>query len=340
VSLLYVSSYSSEVIPYSAEVIETKIEEKSAVQENDVPTQKSTTLFFVGDIMLGRDVENRMIENGSQYPFVHTEMLLKNPDLTIGNFEGIVPTLHKQTPSMGFQFSIRKEYLTTLRDVGFDVLSLANNHSGDYGREALLHTRNICRELLIVCAGSPNTLDEHSITTHIVNNEVITTLYLHSLWSAPSSASLDLLFAQIPKESTLLIAYIHWGDEYVLEHNTMQKKMAQSLIDRGVDVVIGHHPHVVQDVGLYKGRPIFYSLGNFIFDQYFSQHVQEGLGVQIDIEELYITYTLVPFTSKYSRNQPRPMEYDEAQILKERILEPLAQNAGIDTELGIIRIFR
>ncbi len=328
------------VAPQVAQVVASQDTLVTETKE-EIEEKRPTELFFVGDIMLGRDVESRITEEGIEYPFAQVYDILKTPDITIGNFEGVIPEEHKKTPSMGFQFSIRNEYLTQLKKVGFDVLSLANNHSLDHGIPALMHTRAICKEIGIVCGGSPADIDRYATyTTEAVTGEKITFIFLHSLWSVPSDIFLDELFAQIDTESTLQIAYIHWGDEYVLTHNNTQQMIAEKMIDRGVDVVIGHHPHVVQDVGMYKGKPIFYSLGNFIFDQYFSEDVQEGLGVRMHIDDEYITYTLVPFTSKESRNQPRFMD-DEGRIkIISRILTPIREYPGIDSVQGSLKVFR
>jgi poly-gamma-glutamate synthesis protein (capsule biosynthesis protein) len=106
-------------------------------------------------------------------------------------------------------------------------------------------------------------------------------------------------------ESHEQIAYIHWGKEYDSVHSKEQEVLAHFLIDNGVDAVIGHHPHVVQDIEVYKGKPIFYSLGNFIFDQYFSDEVQEGLAVRVDTSKDILRYTLIPFESKSIKSQPK-----------------------------------
>ncbi len=342
VSLVVAGSLSASKSTYEASSVANAIATKpdGIQEEKNTDQKKSIKLFLVGDIMLGRDVENRITEEGVAYPFEHVQELLLLPDETVGNFEGIVSEVHTQTPSMAFQFSIRNEYLTYLKQVGFDILSLANNHSFDYGEDALNHTRSLCRELQITCGGSPIKFDSHSIYTENINGEYITFIFVHSLWSVPTDASFDELFAEIDMTRGVKIAYVHWGDEYVLTHNATQQAIAEELIERGVDVVVGHHPHVVQDVGFYKGRPIFYSLGNFIFDQYFSDDVQEGLGVRIDIDDEHYTYTLVPVSSKESKNQPQVMSTDKKEKIFERILKPVKDYPGVDSTGGVIRVLR
>src|SRR5690606_29076429 len=108
--------------------------------------------------------------------------------------------------------------------------------------------------------------------------------------------------------------------EYELVHDELQETLAKALVDAGADAVMGHHPHVVQDVAFYDGVPIFYSLGNFIFDQYWNEHVQTGLGVEMRIEAGQIAYQLIPFTTARSRNQPMVMEAHVAEVLFDRVL--------------------
>jgi poly-gamma-glutamate synthesis protein (capsule biosynthesis protein) len=115
---------------------------------------------------------------------------------------------------------------------------------------------------------------------------------------------------------------VHGGDEYHLHSNKFQEGFYESLIDMGVDAVIAHHPHVVEEVELYKKKPIFYSLGNFIFDQYFSKDVQQELSVKITVKNDSVNYQLIPLKS--TRSQPRQMTEEETsdflKVLADRSL--------------------
>jgi poly-gamma-glutamate capsule biosynthesis protein CapA/YwtB (metallophosphatase superfamily) len=298
--------------------------------------KKDVSLFFVGDIMLGRGVEGRIIEEGITYPFKYVKDIISESDLAIGNFEGVVTERHRRAPSMTFQFSIRNEYLTQLKNIGFDVLSLANNHSFDYGIEALEHTRSLCNEIHLACPGSPNAVGRYSLHTETVDDITVGFIAVHAALTTPVEEDLVRKLEQLKDISDVQIAYIHWGVEYERDHTRTQERLAERMIDHGVDAVFGHHPHVVEDVEIYKNAPIFYSLGNFIFDQYFSDDVQEGLGVEMSITDTSYEFKLHPFTSKESRNQPRPMESKEAHALFERILEPVREHEGIDVDRGLI----
>ncbi len=297
-----------------------------------------TSLLFVGDIMLGRNVENIIESNGFLFPFDSVATLVATHDISIANFEGTVPQTHVKTPSFVMRFSIRDEYLHGLKDIGFDVLSLANNHSYDYGSEGFEHTKKLCKTLSIVCGGSPILLDDTSTEIFDVNGKSIGILFLNAVFDEPNFEALEILLTSLKNKSDIQIVYVHWGEEYALVHNEFQEQLAHALIDFGTDVVIGHHPHVIQDIAIYKNKPIFYSLGNFIFDQYFSEDVQEELGLSIKMTEAKMIISLVPFTSRMMRSQPSLMDYDERQKLFARVFAEIEDTTMVDKKSGIITL--
>ena len=107
-----------------------------------------------------------------------------------------------------------------------------------------------------------------------------------------------------------LIVSLHWGEEYKLINSPTQQKLAHQIIEAGADLIIGHHPHVVQNIEKYQGKLIFYSLGNFIFDQYFSPDTQQGLVVGLEIYPKNLVYRLFPL--QINLNQPVLMEQNKA----------------------------
>ena len=285
-------------------------------EEPAVKVKDSIRLFFVGDIMLARDVENYLDREGALYPFVRIPGLLSSYDVAIGNFEAVVSEPHVKAPSFTFQFSVRPEYLKGLKESGFHILSLANNHSSDYGDAAVELTKKLCIEYGLHCAGTARNAESF---VYEVRDMKIGFLFANTTWNTESTESLREDMRAVSEISDIQIAYIHWGTEYELVHNMEQEVLAHALIDAGADAVIGHHPHVVQDVGFYKDKPIFYSLGNFIFDQYWNEDVQTGLGVEMVIGDDTIQYRTIPFTRKDSRNQPSLMSTSSSQALHTRI---------------------
>jgi gamma-polyglutamate biosynthesis protein CapA len=311
------------------------------MQGGEPPVPEPATLLFVGDIMLGRKVEWYMDTEGARYPFTNVTDFLQRPDLTIGNFEGIVSRLHIPTPSMTFRFSIRSEYLSYLQTLGFDVLSLANNHALDYGTSSLSFTRELCTSVSLLCIGTPKAIDAYSSEVIDVHGVEVGFLSIETIYGLPNDTEVRTELTRLASTSDTQVALVHWGNEYELTHSEEQRKFARILIDNGVDTVIGHHPHVIQDIELFKGKPIFYSLGNFIFDQYFITEVQEELAVTMKIRDTDIEYSLTPFTSTTTQSQPDFMTDVQKGNLFKRILPTVFSTTTIiSRELGTITVPR
>jgi poly-gamma-glutamate synthesis protein (capsule biosynthesis protein) len=281
-------------------------------------------MLFVGDILLGREVGRIMEREGPKYPFLHVETLLQSVDATVGNFESAIPLRYRETPDFGFALSVKQEYLQTLKDVGFDILSLANNHSMDFGPEGFLNTATVCDAGGLLCIGNPINKAESQTAIVKVGS---TRVGIIALYAVNGDIAVNQLLPQVEtltRESDIQVTFIHWGDEYRPQHNDAQESIAHALIDAGIDAVFGHHPHVVQDVELYNSKPIFYSLGNFVFDQYFSDEVQTGLMVKLSIEKDTLLFTLIPVSSRGSASQPQIMNVDARNAFLQKLWESSA----------------
>ena len=270
-------------------------------------------MLFVGDIMLGRAVETFMDDVSPRYPFEASSDLLNSADFTIGNFEATVPKEHVKTPDFEIQFSVREPFLAQLTSAGINALSLSNNHAFDFGEDAFQNTREACPLYSLTCFGHPTKLDLYSVTYVQLDDSRVGVLALNMVDSNVDEIALGALLSKVTFYSDVQVVYVHWGEEYQNVHSESQERLAHSLIDNGADLIVGHHPHVVQDIELYKGKPIFYSLGNFIFDQYFSDEVQKGLAVRMTLDEEFIEYELIPLTSIQSKSQPHIMNTKDGE---------------------------
>ncbi len=244
-------------------------------------------ILFVGDIMLGRYVETLMREKGKRYPIEKIQDFLKSEkwDTVVGNLEGPIQASHVPTPSGTVRFSFSTDKAEWLADAGFDVVSLANNHTWDFGQDVLDETRQHLKKVGVDHFGDP--IKEVAGFEHVLeipgNNIVLLGFnMIHPNFSYENMyVAMETTREQYPDE--LKIVMMHWGNEYQSKSHTWQQLAAHNLIDRGADAIIGAHPHVVQEVEEYKGKQIYYSLGNFIFDQYFSDEVQEGQMVSLEV---------------------------------------------------------
>jgi poly-gamma-glutamate synthesis protein (capsule biosynthesis protein) len=287
-------------------------------------TRDASTLVFFGDIMLGRGVETLMDTHGEDYPFLRLRKKSEG-ELWIANFEAAMAHPHVKAPPFTFLFSIQEQYTKALFRQGFDVLSLANNHSYDYGGEGFERTKNTLKASGARVFGSSNEVNNDSVVFLDMGGESVALVGIHTVYGMPETEAVLEVLAYAKEKSDMQIVYIHWGIEYELVHENTQEQFAKFLIDNGVDAIVGHHPHVVQDIGMYKGAPIFYSLGNFIFDQYFSSEVMEGLTLSLEKRGAAYVWTLLPVTSKENKAQPRLMTEEE----KIPFLKALAERSDV-----------
>lgn len=264
---------------------------------------KSATLIFTGDIMLNRRVETMIRSNADfRFPFLKISDTLKKADILVGNLEGPISDKGTKVGSI-YSFRAAPESIEGLTYAGFDVLSLANNHAFDYGRLALEDTFLRLKENEIDYIGAGlNATEAFSPLIKEVNGFKIGFLAYTNLgpkgWRAgANSPGLAWInensFEELKKnislartKSDILVVSLHAGEEYITDPpNYFQTSFAQLAIDAGADIVIGHHPHVVQKNEEYNGGYIFYSLGNFVFDQSFSEKTMQGQIVKVVIED-------------------------------------------------------
>jgi poly-gamma-glutamate synthesis protein (capsule biosynthesis protein) len=144
-------------------------------------------------------------------------------------------------------------------------------------------------------------VDDCSFNIKEINDVKVGFLAYSMVYGILDEEKLLAQIKEVKKQVDLVIVNIHWGVEYEHIARSNQKNLAHKMIDAGADAIIGHHPHVVQNLEIYNNKPIFYSLGNFIFDQYFSNETQEGLAVGLTYESSKMQINLFPFFSEYSK---------------------------------------
>ncbi len=288
-------------------------------------------IYFVGDIFLGRDVERRLVIEGADYPYRKISIWNKD-DVVVANFESAVPNPHVPAKDNSFRFSTRSSFLPALRSFGVTHLSLANNHSFDFGAVGYNQTLSALSEADFSTFGHPAVVSTTSITYIPLSDLVIAVMGIHTLYGYPSVDQLMPLFETMSANSDYQLVFVHWGDEYTSTPNTKVKSFAKVLVDLGADAIVGHHPHVVQSIALVDDAPVFYSLGNFIFDQYFSEEVQTGLVIELSKNEQGLSFSLLPVSSINSRNQPYLMD----DVSKTDFLSSLASTSDESIKEQII----
>jgi gamma-polyglutamate biosynthesis protein CapA len=243
-----------------------------------------------GDLMLGRYVWTLMQQNGHDYPLEFFPELLEemnpNPDFLMANLEGPISEANYINPGTAMVFNFRPEVIETLQKYGFNLLGLANNHAYDMGQYGVDQTRTRLAEDGIHYFGDAQQIrTETTWVTTIHDTSLAFVGFNDTVQDYLDYSAANNLITELESEADFTIVSIHWGSEYRETPTEDQIQQAHDFIDAGADVILGHHPHVIEDYEWYDGKPIYYSLGNFVFDQYFQANVQEGLGVTLTLQK-------------------------------------------------------
>ncbi len=281
----------------------------------DQKAQDSSTisLQFFGDIMLDRNVAVAMGKNRLAYLFDDIknpgEHLFGGTDILVANLEG--PFALKRVPtSKSIAFRFDPVLAQDLKDYGFTGFNLANNHSYDMGRANVQFTRETLQKAGLGYFGDE--LNEGTDytwywTSPTSSGQTVTIAFLgfHNTYHNVDFKKAEAALKDAQAKAQYVIVNIHAGEEYHRNSTKKQQDLAHWLVDHGADAVIGHHPHVVEEMEIYKDKPIFYSLGNFIFDQYFSNDTQEGFSVGMTLASGKVASVYIfPFYSVKSKVFP------------------------------------
>jgi len=268
------------------------------------------TLVAVGDIMLARGVGGWIRRNSPDYPFEHTREIISEGDITFGNLETTLATTGTKLPGKGIWFRAVPEAAEGLKNAGFDILSLANNHILDYDTPALMETIETLDVWGLGFVGAGENLEKARQPLIIIKDGIkVGFLAYHEFYNYYYSCNYKRNFEatetqagtvpmkeeiieedikKLRKMCDILVVSLHWGTEDRNYTNDNQKELAHKIIDWGADVILGHHPHVLQGLEFYKGKPIAYSMGNFVFDQN-DENNKQSVILKIFFEDNHIT---------------------------------------------------
>jgi len=296
------------------------------------------TLIAVGDIMLSRTVDQKMKEyQDYKYPFLKTAGLIQKADIAFGNLECPI-TLGRIIDIFEMVFRANPETVEGLKCAGFDILSLANNHSFNFGVQGLKDTFRYLNEAGIIYIGAgqdkqeahrPKILGVKGIKIAFLayTDSIFTPISYQAGENQAGVAFMEVSemekdIALAKSQADLVIVSMHSGTEYASQPDDKQVCFAHSAIDAGADLIIGHHPHVIQKIEEYKGKYIFYSLGNFVFDQMWSEETREGLIAKIVLDKEKIKE--ISFTPVLIENyaQPKILDSQEAENIFQKLAIP------------------
>jgi len=297
------------------------------------------TLNAVGDIMLSRSVLYKMRYYGSyRHPYLRTAKLLRDADFTIANLE--LPLSDRIPPPADdhtMTFVAPTAVADGLKWAGIDAVTLANNHTLNFGQAPLVDTLKALDKYGIGhFGGGVNWEQAYSPAIYNIKGVKVAFLGFDGVywwnWSnknAPGIATawedpVREAIARARQQADVVIPYFHWGVEYTSVPNQFQRHMARVAIDAGADLVLGSHPHWVQQVEVYKGKLIVYSMGNFVFDQMWSQETRQGVIVKFTFQgKNLVSAKFLPVLIE-DYNQPVPATgYDYRAVLDRMGVEPI-----------------
>lgn len=267
----------------------------SSAWSKDAGPVEPVSLIFVGDIMLA-DTPGKVIKRG-QDPFAAFADIFRSADIRVGNLECVVATTGTPEEEKPYTFRAHPRSLKYVKR-HFDAVSLANNHSGDFGPQAFSEMLGLLKKEKIAYFGGGSNLSEAHAPLIIERKGLRIALLGYNeffprsfeadadrpgiAWSEDEQVRYDIAMARKEHRADLVIPFMHWGLEHEPRSSPRQRALARLMIDAGADAVVGGHPHVTQEFEQYKGKPIIYSLGNFVFDGF--SDVQNNTGWLLRME--------------------------------------------------------
>lgn len=294
----------------------------------------SVTISAAGDVTIGSDdsfgyygtFHHEVDESGLEHFGKNVKAIFEQDDLTIVNLETTL-TESTQKAEKTFRFSGKPEYTEILNMSGIEAVNLANNHTYDFLEQGYIDTLNNLDDYGVASFGYDRLFIEE------INGMKVGAFGLEG-WqdSAETRSQVEEAIAQLKEQGAqIIIANYHWGVERQYHPTESQRTLAQFTIDQGADLVLGHHPHVVQGIEEYKGKYIVYSLGNFMFggnrnpddkDTFiFQQTFHFSFNQLTDKQDIHIIPASISSVTERNNYQPTPLEGEEADRVLNKILK-------------------
>ncbi|GAC1670130.1 MAG: CapA family protein [Candidatus Acidiferrum sp.] len=324
---------SFDEIPSSVDLLSGKeLEEQISALGEPPPS-----VIVVGDIMLGGRAKNAVAEFGPDYPFDGVLPLLRRAPIVLGNLEG--PFAEKaRKQRRNFSYRVDVNLASSLSRAGFNVVTLANNHLMDCGTSGVLETLDALSNANVRAMGAGT--NEHSAHEAVIlQADGMRIGLLGYYWNRRTAATADrpgsamdtpeALEADIRRlreHADRIVVTFHWGVPYEREPSSEDRAKAHFAVDCGADAVVGHHSHIVQPFEIYRGCPIFYSVGNFAFGSGNSR--AEGLLVGLRFEDKRTVVDVYPL---YVKNRDPRVNYQPKVLTgkaAKRVLAEMIKSSG------------
>jgi poly-gamma-glutamate synthesis protein (capsule biosynthesis protein) len=322
------------------------------------PGPAALQLAAVGDIMLGGSAVPKLRREGYDYPFLLVQPILRQADVVFGNLEGPLTDAGQAEPDKRYVFrSPPAKVAPALAAAGFTVVSLANNHTMDYGVEGLKQTMAALDEAGIQHTGAGMNLQEARRPAFVKSGDYTLGFLAYSLtfpesfWAQgqrpgtafghASHVRADVAAAR--DQADVVVVSFHWGREATTELRDYQSKLAHAAIDSGATVVLGHHPHILQGIEHYKHGIIFYSLGNFVFGSYSRKATRSIIALLNLRGAKVLEVKLIPVNVDNIELvfQPQPLVEEQAnEVIVElkRLSKPLSTTIRAINGVGLVQL--
>lgn len=267
---------------------------------------KSFTILFGGDLMFDRHIRQSMDRNGPNFILEPLRQTLLSYDLVVANLEGPITTFPSKSvgsavgSTNNFLFTFPISVVPMLKEYNFGLVSLANNHIRNFDVEGIDQTKSFLTQENVGFFGNTGEelLSEQRVKFIEREGKKLAFVGVNQFVSGGFEAGEeDVIFAR--RNADIVIVFPHWGNEYQPNSGPVIEEYAHRLVDLGADLIIGSHPHVIQQVEEYHGKMVYYSLGNFVFDQYFEPAVKKGMLVAVEVHpDNVLTFSEIPIELK------------------------------------------
>lgn len=277
-------------------------------------TSESINIYAVGDMSfgdfpfcVGYGVRSATDKLSEQFIFEKIKYIFKDSDYVFGNLETVLSNYDYENKKLSsLEMCGSPNVINELAENKFNIINLANNHSMQHGENAFDNTINLCKKHGIKCVGIIENKEWNSTPVMVVNNGIKIGILGYAFepdkytkeqnrYAYGNLSSIKADVEKLRKEVDYLIVSYHWGLEFMDRPSVSNIRLAHQTIEWGADIILGHHPHVLQGIENYKNGLIFYSLGNFVFDMNWDHRFQQSIIVKFNLKKTgKIDYETIP----------------------------------------------
>lgn len=303
--ILYIVGFASVFVILIATVVFGKVSntqpatQTPSAEKKEIVREPARILFF-GDMMYDRYIRRMARQYGEDHTLSCLKPLIAQADITVANLEG--PITNNLSTSEGtpigspenYRFTFPSTTAQLLKKHDISIVSLGNNHSNDFASDGITQTRQYLDEAGVAYFGGV------AGNEPVYRQDVSGWQFSFVSYNQFGGDSVDTVAARIAAEKAAgrtVLVYTHWGEEYVPPTQAV-RDAARAFVTAGAALIIGSHPHIVQESEVINGVTVYYSLGNAIFDQYFDETVSNGLAVLATITEASLTFEEIPLHMK------------------------------------------